>query len=180
MARAKEKPKPKAPPKRKAKIPPLRPGRKLALSATLLREVKRLLLAGNIERHVWKALHIPEQTWETWRRRGRELSELLSVGQLPKPTSVQQAKETQLLIDLDDVTETARERAITKNVGIIAEAGAKDWRALAWLLAKHDPETYGKEPVDLNVRITEGPWEELHRILSGEDVDGDSTEETPS
>lgn len=127
---------------------------------------------------MFQALGIPEQTWMHWRRKGRELAELAELGQPVKPKSQQEARDIELAMALHKAAETGRAYSICEDVMAIGKS--KHWRARAWRLAKHDPENYGKEPVDVNLRVFEGAWEELHRIARGEDEFGDGGESEPS
>lgn len=38
----------------------------------------------------------------------------------------------------------AKAEGMARNVTLVARAGAKDWRAAAWLLARQDPDVYGQ------------------------------------
>jgi hypothetical protein len=45
-----------------------------------------------------------------------------------------------------DAIARAKAEGIARNVTFVARAGAKDWRAAAWLLVRQDPDVYGQPP----------------------------------
>lgn len=45
-----------------------------------------------------------------------------------------------------DAVAQAKAEGMARNVTFVARAGAKDWRAAAWLLARQDPDVYGQPP----------------------------------
>ena len=45
-----------------------------------------------------------------------------------------------------DAVAQAKAEGMARNVTLVARAGAKDWRAAAWLLARQDPDVYGQLP----------------------------------
>ncbi len=45
-----------------------------------------------------------------------------------------------------DAVAQAKAEGMARNVTLVARAGAKDWRAAAWLLVRQDPDVYGQLP----------------------------------
>lgn len=81
---------------------------------------------------------VPERTVKGWLARGRAAIEAADDNAAPVPDS--ERKYADFARDID----SARSRAVARNVTIIQEAAPQDWRAAAWWLERAHPDDYGR------------------------------------
>ncbi len=81
---------------------------------------------------------VPERTVKGWLARGRAAIEASEDNDAPIPESERP------FVDFARRVDTARARAVARNVTIIQEAAPNDWRAAAWWLERAHPDEYGR------------------------------------
>src|SRR5581483_10011511 len=54
-------------------------------------------------------------------------------------------------VEFVEEVERARAAAVVRHCATITEAGRKDWRASAWMLARSDPDRWGDKPAAIPV-----------------------------
>src|SRR5262249_18010275 len=105
---------------------------------------------------------VAERTLHAWRARGRAEHERLESATLawealPKRARTAQARKARMAaqraaqplpdelryLQLDELLEHADAEAQVRAAAQIAQAGAQEWRAAAWLLERRDPEHFG-------------------------------------
>lgn len=108
-------------------------GRKLKLTAELIRECEQLIRAGNYAKVVAQYLGISETTWYRWMQEGEQAKSGL------KREFWESVKKAETVAEI-------------RNVNVIQKAAEEDWKAAMTYLERKFPERWGrKERLDANL-----------------------------
>jgi len=126
-------------------------GRINSLTWEKLAKIKGMLYQGNYQKYVFQSMGIPKTTWDRWAQLGRALAEAIQ----NKEKKYDKLNESQKkYITLAGLIAQGKAVAMIRNIGLIAKAADKDWKAAAWFLEMNDQEHYGKKiQADVNANI---------------------------
>ncbi len=100
-------------------------GPPLKLTPELINSAKALIMRGNYTAVVCKKLHIGEQTWYRWKKKGEKES-------------------SGIFRDFLEAIQEAEAYAEGSALQNIREAGKQTWQAEAWYLERKFPERWGR------------------------------------
>jgi len=117
-------------------------GRISSLTWEKLAKIKAMLYQGNYQKYVFQSMGIPKTTWDGWASNGRKLAEAIQ----NKEKKYDKLNESQKkYITLAGLIAQGKAAAMIRNMGVIAKAADKDWKAAQWFLEMNDQEHYGKK-----------------------------------
>jgi hypothetical protein len=136
-------------PKRAKKKPTKRrigrkPGQPTKCSPDLTKKFVYHLGRGAYVRHTCAFLGVTERVFYDWVERGKAYRDALEDNQTPRP-------EDRVYYDFLLETDKARAKPAVEAPKLILDIGKKqkDWRALAWLLERSQPELWGRRKLEV-------------------------------
>lgn len=102
-------------------------GRPSGLGADVTARIVQIIKAGGFQESAAAAAGISRRTFYSWLARGDS-----------------DAPEDEPYREFREAVERAKAEAESRHVVLISSAAAKDWKAAAWLLERHNPERWAK------------------------------------
>lgn len=132
-------------------------GRILTLTPEVHEKIVGLVKAGNYMEVAAAAAGVPRSTFYDWLRLG---AKDMADGNVDTP-----------LAELSDALQRAEAEAEARDVARIAQAGGKNWQALAWRLERKNPKRWGrKDHLTLGGDDEAGPIKVTTQVALGEDT----------
>ena len=130
--------------KKPRKKPSRKPGQPTKCTPDLTKKFVYHLSRGAYVRHTCAFLGVTERVFYDWIERGRDYRDAVEDKLTPRP-------EDKVYFDFLVETEKARAKPAVEAPKLILEIGKKqkDWRPLAWLLERSQPELWGRRKLEV-------------------------------